>query len=310
MAGLELAPLHVGLWLLAWTVRVWWVRSLEPLARPLRKIADLAAPLGSDRGGMVIDAQGEGLDGAPRYARWSLAAQDNAGPSVPVAAAAAVLQGLLDGRITQRGAQVCRGLVTEGEILAQVAHLPITTRLEAADPAPTLLRRLLGEDVERLPREVVRVHDRLATKTFSGRGRARGSEHRIAQLARLLIGLPEPGVYPKLKVTIAPKLGGAERWVRDFGSRRFSSQLKLARTRGQFEERVGPLSFRFSPQLQPDGFTWRLESWRLLGLPLPKALAPQIRARTYARGGRYRFRVLTAHRWLGVLFAYCGSLDS
>lgn len=29
----------------------------------------------------------------------------------------------------------------------------------------------------------------------------------------------------------------------------------------------------------------------------------------FARDGVYRFRVLTAHPWMGVVFAYCGRLD-
>lgn len=308
MAGLELAPLHVGLWLLAWLPRAWLVRSLEPAAKPLLAIADVFAPLGSDRGGMVVEAQGEGQDGSPRVARWSLAAERNAGPSVPVAAAAAVLRGLLDGRIVQRGARACVGLVTVDQILAELAPLPIMTRLESGEGPPTLLRGLLGDEVERLPPQVAAVHDRVAVRTLQGRGRARGSMDRAARLIRAAVGLPEPGRYPKLSVTIAPEPGG-ERWLRDFGSRRFSSYLTRVRAPGQFEERIGPLRFRFTPQLRTDGFNWRFESWSLLGLPLPKALAPSIRAKTFARDGVYRFRVLTAHRWLGVVFAYCGRLD-
>lgn len=308
MAGLELAPLHVGLWLLAWLPRAWLVRSLEPAAKPLLAIADFFAPLGSDRGGMVVEAQGEGRDGGPRVARWSLAAERNAGPSVPVAAAAAVLRGLLEGRIAQRGAQACVGLVTVDQILAELAPLPITTSLESGEGPPTLLRGLLGDDVERLPPQVTAVHDRVAVRTFQGRGRARGSVNRRARLLRALVGLPEPGRYPKLSVTIAPEPGG-ERWLRDFGPRRFRSYLASVRTPGQFEERIGALRFRFAPQMRPDGFSWRFLSWSLLGLPLPKALAPTIRAKTFARDGGYRFSVLTAHRWLGVAFAYCGRLD-
>jgi len=52
LAGLELVPLHLGLWLLAWPVRLGLLTSLEPAARPLRAMADLAAPLG-DRKSVV-----------------------------------------------------------------------------------------------------------------------------------------------------------------------------------------------------------------------------------------------------------------
>lgn len=308
LAGLELAPLHVGLWLLAWLPRLLLMRSLEPLAKPLRSIADYLAPLGGDRGGMVVEAQGEGKDGLARVARWSLVAERNAGPSVPVAAAAAVLRGLVEERIVQRGALPCVGLVTLDQIMAELVGLPVMTRLDGGLGEPTLLRTLLGDEAARLPPQVLAVHDRVAARTFSGRGRARGSARFAAQAVRAMIGLPDTGAYPNLSVTIAPEPGG-ETWLRDFGPRRFRSHLRKVRPAGQFEERFGPLRFRFTPQQRADGFSWRFLSWSLLGMPLPKSLAPRIRATTYQRDGVYRFRALTAHRWLGVVFAYRGRLD-
>lgn len=309
MAGLELAPVHLGLWLLSWPVRLGLVRSLEPAARPLRAMAGLIAPLGSDRGGMVVVAEGLGPDGEPRRARWSLAADANAGPTVPVAAAAAVLRGLLEERICVRGARVCVSLVTAGEITTELAGLPVTTQVEASMPAaPTLLRRLLGDAAGALPAPVVTLHERLAARTFRGRGVARGGAGPLQRLARAMVGLPEPGRYPGLKVTIAPDAGG-EGWTRDFGPRRFASRLSTPHELGCFEERIGPLSFRFRPQLRADGFAWRFLSWRLGPLTLPASLAPQIRAVSFARDGVYRFSVVTAHPWLGVVFAYRGRLD-
>jgi hypothetical protein len=50
------------------------------------------------------------------------------------------------------------------------------------------------------------------------------------------------------------------------------------------------------------------ESWRIGPLALPAAWAPRVRARTFARDGVYRFRVLVAHPWIGVIFGYSGRL--
>ena len=44
-------------------------------------------------------------------------------------------------------------------------------------------------------------------------------------------------------------------------------------------------------------------------MPLPRALAPRIHARSFARDGVYRFSVVVAHPWTGVLLAYAGRLD-
>lgn len=42
--------------------------------------------------------------------------------------------------------------------------------------------------------------------------------------------------------------------------------------------------------------------------PLPAVLAPRIRAISFAKDGGYRFRAITAHPWLGLIFAYSGRL--
>lgn len=308
LAGLELAPLHMGLSLLSWPVRWGLVRSLTPLARPLRSLAGLFAPFGSDRGGMVVLAEGEGPGGERLNARWALWAEANAGPSVPVAAAAAVLRGLIDGDIAKRGARACVGVVGLDAILAELAGLPIRTRTDEAQPdAVTLPRRVLGRGVERLAGPVVAVHDRQTKATFSGAGRARGSKAPAARLLRAMLGVPDPGDYPGLRVTITPDRTG-ETWTRDFGARGFSSRLVGLGEPGAFEERFGPLWFRFQADPARGGFRWRFVGWSLAGLPLPNALAPRIRALSFAKDGVYRFRAITAHPWLGLIFAYSGRL--
>ncbi|WP_374472742.1 DUF4166 domain-containing protein [Phenylobacterium sp.] len=306
LAGLELAPLHFGLWLLGWPVRLGLVRDLRPLAPALRGAAGLVERLGSDRGGMVVAAAGEGAQGGPRRARWSLAAEANAGPSTPVAAAAALLRGLKDGRIAARGAQACVGLLDLDQIMAELGGLPIRTRVEAWAEAEGLFPRALGEAFAALPPSVAAAHA-AGGGAFEGRGRARGARTPPARLARALLRLPQPGVYPGLSVRIAADAQG-ETWTRSFGRRRFSSRLTATGGDGRFEERFGPVTFRFEADPRENGFRWRFVAWRLGPLPLPRMLAPRIRARAFEAGGSYRFRVLTAYPLAGVLFAYAGRL--
>jgi saccharopine dehydrogenase-like NADP-dependent oxidoreductase len=77
-AGLELPILHLGLWALSLLRRARLVSTLEPLAVLLGEAAGWFAPLGSDRGGMVVSAEGLDADGARRLARWSLCAEAGA----------------------------------------------------------------------------------------------------------------------------------------------------------------------------------------------------------------------------------------
>lgn len=309
-AGLETPLLHLGLWLLSWPVRLGLIRSLTPLARPLLTAVGWFDGFGSDRGGMVAEAEGLGPDGSPRAARWALWAEAGAGPYTPAAPAAAVLEALASGRIAARGAQACVGLVSVDQIMAQLSHLPIQARLDRSLPqSPSLLRRVLGEAVDDLPEPVRRLHAGLADEAFSGRGRARGSRALPATLLRMMLGLPAPGPYPELEVSIAPR-GLSEVWTRRFGRRGFTSRLSATGAPGRFEEAFGPIRFAFDAEAFADGFRWRFTGWRIAGLPLPRALAPRIRATTFARNGGYRFRVAVAHPLAGLVFAYAGRLAS
>ena len=313
-AGLELPILHLGLWTLSLLRRARLVRSLESLAVLLGGAAGLFAPLGSDRGGMVVDAAGLDAAGAPVLARWSLCAEAGAGPHVPAAPAAATLRALLDGALDgQPRATPCVGLVDLPAILHEVRGLPITTRLERQRPdIPGLFARLLGEGWNALPEPVRRAHAGTSTVTLTGRARARGAPG-LAALFRRLQGMPPTGVHATT-VTIAPD-GSGERWTRRFGTRTFGSVITPVRDDPwAFEETVAPLTFRFTTAPYPGGFSWIFEGWRLGPIPLPRAWAPRVRARTFSRPdaeGRdaYRFRVLVAHPWLGVIFGYAGRLS-
>ncbi|NGM52211.1 DUF4166 domain-containing protein [Caulobacter sp. 602-2] len=307
-AGLELAPLHLGLWLLSFLRRWRLVSTLEPLAAALNAGAGLLAPLGSDRGGMTVRAEGLDAAGAPIAARWSLWAERGAGPNVPAAPAAAVAGALLDGALDAPRACSCVGLVDLSALLAPLDGLPITTRIDTAAPAaPGVFPRALGAAFADLPAFVRAAHLGEETTTLVGRARARGGGG-LAALARRLQGLPEPGTHATT-VSIAPRKDGCEAWTRRFDGRTFASRIRPAADDPfAFEETVGALTFRFHAAPYAGGFSWNFESWRLGALPLPAAWAPRTRARTFERDGTYRFRVLVAHPWLGVIFGYAGRL--
>jgi NAD(P)-dependent dehydrogenase (short-subunit alcohol dehydrogenase family) len=307
-AGLELPILHLGLWILSLPRRARLMPSLEPLAVVLGEAAGLLAPLGSDRGGMVVHAEGQDAEGAPRRARWGLWADAGAGPHTPAAPAAATLRALLDGRLPGAPrATPCVGLIDLDAILHELRGLPIETRLEHQNPDRAgLFVRLLGERWNALPDAVRRAHAGIEPVTLAGRARARGAPGPPAFLRRLQ-GLPSVGVHATT-VTIIPA-GGSERWTRRFGDRAFGSTIAPAPDDPwAFEETAGPLTFRFTTAPYAQGFSWNLEGWRWGLIPLPRAWAPRVRARTFARDGLYRFRVLVAHPWLGVIFGYTGRL--
>ena len=126
-AGMELSLLHLGLALLAFPVRSGWVRSLRPASRPLLAVARLLLPFGSDVGAMHVVAEGTDAAGAPMRAQWTLRADGNRGPYVPVLATLAMLRRYRDGRRPAPGAQVCAGMLTLSAFADDFAALEIGT---------------------------------------------------------------------------------------------------------------------------------------------------------------------------------------
>lgn len=129
-AGLELGLLHLGLALLALSVRWGWLRSLRPAARPLRAMATLLLPFGGDVGAMDVIVEGRDGGGTPRRARWTLVAAGNRGPYVPTLAALAMLRRFRDGRPPTPGARACSGILGLADFAADFAVLEIDTRSE------------------------------------------------------------------------------------------------------------------------------------------------------------------------------------
>ena len=76
--------MHLGLWLLLWPVRLGLIRSLVRLAPALCAAAGPISWFGSDRGGMLVGAEGLDTEGRRLRVRWSLVAAEDCGPFVPV----------------------------------------------------------------------------------------------------------------------------------------------------------------------------------------------------------------------------------
>jgi Domain of unknown function (DUF4166) len=294
--------MHLGLALLSYLVRWRMMRSLRPLARMLRMGAGLLTPFGSDRGGMIVEAEGIDPEGTPARARWALWALANSGPNTPAAPAAALTRGLLDEREARRGAYACAGLMSLDEIVSELKTLPIQCQIGEGQPqSPVLFRRLLGRRFSALPATVRAVHGADAPTTFAGRAVARSGRSLPAQLMRSVLGLPRSGGCA-IEVSLIPDSLG-ETWTRRLGDSQFSSRLVGTPHLSMFEERFGPLRFRFELHPTKTGVIWMMIGWGLLGLPLPRAIGPRVAARADEADGRYRFRVAVCHPWLGLLFA-------
>lgn len=125
-AGLELAPLHLGLWTMSWLVRLRVVpgwRLVVPLAHG---IAELLKPFGTDRGGMYAEVIGEDKHGQPVHRRWTLIAGSGHGPDIPALPAAILARKRVEGRLDRAGALPCLGLFDLDEFEAAARGLDIS----------------------------------------------------------------------------------------------------------------------------------------------------------------------------------------
>jgi NAD(P)-dependent dehydrogenase (short-subunit alcohol dehydrogenase family) len=307
-AGLELGLLHGGLYAASGLVRLGLLRSLAGLAWPLKRAADLLLPFGTDRGGMRVEAVTRDRDGALRRRVWTLVAEAGDGPQIPPLPALAALKMLASGELAFRGAAPCAGLIPYERIAAEFAPYRIraTTRMEAVEP---LFRRALGGGFDLLPPQIRAAHEVAHCLVLEGRADVAGPSGPLASLAARLFGLPREGRDLPVRVEMRGLADGSETWERTYPGVTMRSRLVRGIGPGMLEERFGPLEVRLAVSADRDGLTLETTGARLLGLPLPRMLAPASRARESVDGaGRFTFDVPIHVPLLGRLSHYRGWL--
>jgi hypothetical protein len=125
-AGLELPPLHLGLWVLTWLVRSGIVPNLRPAAPTLLTMSRLFDWLGSDDSGFYVEITGRRAGGQARQIVFELTARGGDGLMIPCTPAVALTLGLAKGDVKQRGAMPCLGLLGLDGILEELRPLRIT----------------------------------------------------------------------------------------------------------------------------------------------------------------------------------------
>jgi hypothetical protein len=125
-AGLELPPLHLGLWALTWLVRSGLVPSLRPAAPALMGMARLFDGFGSDDSGFYMEMTGRASGGQTRQVVFELTARGGDGLMIPCTPAVVLALRLVSGEMKRRGATPSIGLLDLDAILGELAPLQIT----------------------------------------------------------------------------------------------------------------------------------------------------------------------------------------
>ena len=309
-AGLELPVLHLGLWAMSLVVRAGAVRSLEPLARLVRLAAGLFERMGTDQGGMTVEATGVDAAGAPVQGRWSLVAAAGDGPYVPTLPAIAVLRALADGRLAP-GARACVGVLPLAAIEAEFAGRRISSGMAWDAAGPSLYQRVLGAHFDAMPEAVRRLHGPGWGAVVRGSAQVDGAEGWLARVVAAAFRFPLAGEAVPVCVAIEPD-GDRERWIRTFRDRRFHSVLSAGNRAGRLVERFGPFRFELDLQAGPSGVTGMpVAAWWLCTIRMPRCMAPlSVASESVDAEGRFCFDVeMRLPMGLGRLVRYRGWLS-
>jgi saccharopine dehydrogenase-like NADP-dependent oxidoreductase len=309
-AGLELRVLHESVGALGLLVRLGILKSLATLARPLRALAEMFKPFGTDRGGMRVDVLLENETGQLLRRVWTLAADAGDGLYVPTLPALAALKMLGAGTLQWRGAAPCTGVIPYHAIAAEFGRHNITTQIqEIAQPAP-LFRRLLGDAYDGLPPAIRQAHEVQGVLILEGKADAASPDHVLGALIARLFRLPRSGSDMPVRVEMRSEDDGSETWTRIYPGVTMRSNLRNADSRThQVDEVLGPLSIRLQCKPTERGLQLETLGARLFGCPLPDFLRPRSHAsETVAADGQFHFDVPIALPLLGAIVHYKGCL--
>jgi saccharopine dehydrogenase-like NADP-dependent oxidoreductase len=309
-AGLELRLLHESVGALGLLVRFGVLKSLAALARPLRVLADLFKPFGTDRGGMRVDVLLEDQAGQLLRRVWTLTADAGDGPYVPTLPALAALKMLADGTLEWRGAAPCAGVIPYDAIAAEFGHHRITTQMREISAPPPLFRRLLGDAYDTMPPAIRQAHNVQGVLVLEGQADAASPDHVLGALIARLFRLPRSGSNLPVRVEMRSEDDGSETWTRIYPGVTMRSNLRNADPgTQQLDEVFGPLSVRLQWTGTGHGLQLETRNARVFGCSLPDFLRPRSRAsETIGADGQFHFDVPIALPLIGTIVHYKGSL--
>jgi len=308
-AGTVPEIMHRILNLFAWGVRLHLLPSLLRFGGVMHWVTRNLR-LGEHRGGMFVAVKGEGAAGTAITRSWHMIAEGEDGPYIPSMACEAIIRRCLEGRRPAPGARAATGDIELDDYEKLFAKRAIRTGTrEAVSPALPLYRRLLGDAYDALPAPLREMHDLRRTLSAEGVATVTRGTSPLARLAAAIVGFPRAGENVPVRVDFARE-NGRERWTRTFADRSFHSMQEAGRGRSEWLvcERFGPVCVAMALVVDQGRLRLVVRRWSLLGVPMPRFLAPGGDAHEYAADGRFHFHVEIGHPFTGLIVAYRGFL--
>ncbi|QAY75539.1 SDR family oxidoreductase [Sphingosinicella sp. BN140058] len=302
LAGTDVRLHMLGLWLLSWAVRWRWLESASMLTPVMVRLHGWTRWTSSLRSAFEVRLYGR--SGQRRVARsWTLIAEQGEGPEIPSLAAAILLERL---EALPPGARDAGGVLRLEDFDASLGSLATSSETRESLLPPPVYAHVMAEAFDTLAPSLRELHGVLRNGGGAGRARVVRGRNPLARLVARLFRFPAEGEHP-LHVELT-ECKGLETWIRDFGGRRFQSNL-YARG-GLLVERFGLLRFGFAlPTDGTGGLAMVMRRWWLGPVRLPLTIAPRAPAREWEEDGRFHFDVSIALPLIGLVVAYRGWLN-
>lgn len=298
--------LHRMLISLSWLVRFKLLPSLLPFASLFHFVLNIIR-WGEHRGGMFVSIAGTHENGQSIERSWHLIAERGDGPFIPSMPTAAIILKILSGKHPSAGARAATGEleVEDYEPLFKVRSIYTGMRESTESDAP-LYKRILGSASEALPPPIIAMHNCTAA---NGTADIETGNNPLAVLIRAVVGFPKAGKDIPVKVTFQQKDGG-ELWQRNFDGKLFSS-LHSEGT-GHFDrlltEKFGPMTLAMALVVEEEKLKLVMRHWKVFGISLPLALAPNGEMYEAVKDGLFYFHVEIKHPLTGLIIKYEGKL--
>jgi hypothetical protein len=281
--------------------------SLEPLS-PLFYAVLNRMRFGEHRGGMFVRARGIS-HGADVERSWHLLAEGDDGPYIPSMAVEAVVRKQLAGIRPEVGARSAVRALELADYDALFQGRSIYTGFREPEPTAPLYRKTLGSAFSTLPRRLQELHGSSAPREWAGIAEVRRGKGPAAALVAALVGFPRAAAKVPVTVTFSPE-GGGERWVRNFGGKRFASVQSAGTGKNAhlLVERFGPATFALALVAENGRLALIPRRWSLFGIPMPKVFLPTGASFETERDGQFCFDVEISLPLIGPIVAYRGAL--
>ena len=282
--------------------------SLEPWSRLFYLVLN-GMRFGEHRGGMFVRARGTvGRRTVERS--WHLLAEGDDGPYIPSMAIEAIVRRLLAGKRLAPGARSGVRALELADYDALFQDRKIFTGFREPENDAPLYRKILGSAFSALPPRVQELHGSVGTRQWTGLAEVRRGRGPAVALVAALVGFPKAASRAQVTVKFTPE-NGAERWVRSFDGKSFSSVQSAGEGRNEYllVERFGIASFAMALVVEGDRLILAPRRWSLLGLPMPRFFLPTGSSFETVQEGQFCFDVQIAIPLIGLIVAYKGRLD-